>query len=143
MKDLSGEFKGLLFAKFPSMAARDSLVESFKRVSISKDFPQWVKPDLPVFVRAPHSFLFSLKRILVDWNFNKSIVRIDTETNAMKVYDKQILKVTVVEGEMMYEWEEEWRVWAELHDSHEMKELVVRVEKMLQVVGKGMGKKGH
>ena len=53
VEDMHGTFKGMVFAKFSSIQARDEVVEGFKTISISKEHPQWVKPDLPVNVRAP------------------------------------------------------------------------------------------
>ena len=116
VKDTEGIFKGLLFAKFSSLEARDSVVEGFKNISMSKEHTQWVKPDLPAVVRAPQIFLFGFKKMLIDWNFNKGVVKVDTDMNTLVVDGKRVVQVSVHENTMHYVWAEEWQNWPEFQE---------------------------
>ena len=43
---------------------------------------------------------------------------------------------------MQYEWVDEWRDWAELHNDESMKNLKERCSRMVVAGGKGKGKEG-
>ena len=95
-KDPDNNFKGMLFAKFSTTKERDDVVQGFKTISMDREQSQWVKPDLPASIRAPQSFLFGMKRMLVDWSFEKSsIVRVEPDTNILSIRGERVLQVSV------------------------------------------------
>ena len=107
---------------------------------MSKEHSQWVKPDLPAVVRAPQIFLFGLKKMLIDWNFNKGVIKVDTDMNTLVVDGKRVVQVSVHENMMHYVWAEEWRNWPEFQEDQNVQNLKERVSKMVAGSGKGKGK---
>ena len=58
------------------------------------------------------------------------------------MHDKVVLKVSVAEKALVYEWAEDWQAWAELQDHYDHSALKERISKMLEAASKGKGKKG-
>ena len=81
-----------------------------------------------------------MKKTLIDLSFNKSAIKADTDTNALLVDGKQVVRVSVNEGLMHFEWSEEWRDWAEFHEDQTIQSLKDRCSKMVVGSGKGKGK---
>ena len=95
------EFNGLLFAKFSSMAERDTAVEVFRNGKYTcGDFKVWAKIDKPIEGRVPETFLFALKKILISWGFDRKDVRveIDTADKHIIVEGKKIISANVKDG---------------------------------------------
>ena len=62
-----GEFKDMLFLKFTSKDDRDEAIDKFnKHKATAKDDNIWMGPDLPLEQRAVKSFLFGLRKKLVE-----------------------------------------------------------------------------
>ena len=58
-------FKGIIFAKFDTIAERDKVVETFRRLVLKIQSEKvWSNADLPADVRIPKDFLFGLKKYL-------------------------------------------------------------------------------
>jgi len=68
-----GDFKGMLFAKFQSVAQRDVVIAGIRSSTTSTShLKTWAKIDSPLDVRTAEGVLFGFKRMLVDWKFNKN-----------------------------------------------------------------------
>ena len=102
----------------------------------------WAKPDLPVEVRAPESYLFGLKKVLVGWGFAKACVRVDTAERNLKVGGELVVSTSVVGGRLRHAWHGSWATWAELHQSDEVVQLGRRVAEALGRAGGGGKGKG-
>ncbi|CAK0812608.1 unnamed protein product [Prorocentrum cordatum] len=69
---VKGEFNGILFLKFTSKVDRDIAVKTLKEASIQHgSHNAWAKPDLPLDARANQSFLFSAKRMMTEWGYDR------------------------------------------------------------------------
>ena len=121
------EYKGTVFAKFAGPEAATSAVSA-----ISKKRPQckgqqvWAKHDQPIHVRAPLSFLFGLKKLLVspEWEFPKLSIRVNDETASMEYLGKAILKADVSDGGLKLSWLcDEWSQWHELQVDKDFSDL--------------------
>ena len=51
-----------------------------------------------------------------------------------------MLTVSCAEGGLVYEWEEKWKKWEELHGSQEIKALTEKSTKLISGGEKGEGK---
>ena len=69
-------------------------------------------------------------------------MRVDTDTNTLSIRGERVLQVSVHNHMMQYEWVDEWRDWAELHNDESMKNLKERCSRMVAGGGKGKGKEG-
>ena len=68
--------------------------------------------------------MFGLKRVLVEWGFQRASVRVDTDAATVKVGGETAVTVSVIGSNLHCEWGETWRVWRELHESEELKSLL-------------------
>lgn len=83
-----------------------------------------------------------LKKLLVEWGFEKRTVRVEVEgpTKFMKVGGKVVVTSSVVDGELHCEWAEGWKVWEDVHQNEAFIELFKKTEKLLRGRIKGRGK---
>ena len=97
---------------------------------------------MPAEVRAPEKLLFRLKKQLVAWGFERRSVRVDVEgiSKHLKVEGKIVVTVSCVDGSLVFDWIDTWRVWSDLHDSVEFKKLVTECKSLVAGKGKGKGK---
>ena len=104
----------------------------------------WITTDSPIEEQMPRKFLFALKKILIseEWGYDPGCVYADVDGpfKTLKVKRKEVLRVSVVDGELCLLWESAWKNWIELHDSQEMKTLIEKISKMGKGGGKGKGK---
>ena len=143
-----GDYKGILWAKFPSRADRDRAVESMRQANIKHPDGRllWARPDLPAEVRIPESLLFAFKRTLVEWGFARSIVRVDTDTASVKVGGELALTAKSVGEQINCTWRGAWAKWADLHDGPDLKDIVDKAQSAMKNAGggtKGKGKGGE
>ena len=145
-KHAEGSFNGVIFAKFASAVMRDQAVKSFNAMKINlMDKQAFMSPDLPMEVRMQRRVLFGLKKLLVEWQFSKGSVYVDTGNFTLLVEDVLVLKVSVQNFKVSMEWmDERWRTWPDLHDNHEFQVLVESTEENLAAAqvrkSKGKGK---
>ena len=139
-----GDYKGIIWARFPSRADRDRAVESVRQANIKHPDGRalWARPDLPAEVRIPEGLLFGFKRTLVEWGFARSTVRVDTDTSSVKVGGELVLTVKIVGGRINCTWHGAWAEWADLHDSPELKDIVDKAQSAMQNAGRGTKGKG-
>ena len=97
----SGEFKGVLKARFSGPdAATTAITAMMKQRPRCKGKPTWCKHDQPILKRAPLSFLFGLKKELVNWDIPKACTYIDEESATMQVEGAPVLHVCSKKGEL-------------------------------------------
>ena len=74
-----------------------------------------------------------------EWGFAFGSVKyvIDGPSKYLKVERRIVLTVSCTDGGMVYEWEEKWKNWGELHGSPEVKELIEKCTKLLSGRGEG------
>ena len=76
--------KDHVFVRFGSPEAMESAVQTIKEKNMKlKDKFVWSNPDRPAHIRAPNTFLFALKKLLVSWGFGKRSVYVDPDTSSM------------------------------------------------------------
>ena len=105
----SKEFKGVLIAKFTTPAARGQAIHAL-RASLHKPGEDaiWAKEDLPVHVSARKAFLNSLRYQLNKWDFVYDEMDIDAEYTTLTVGSKTVLKLTIAEGKLDFDWCQDW-----------------------------------
>ena len=95
-----GDWKGLLFAKFPTKTERDTAVTKLRQARVEQAEGQtvWAKADKPLEKRVAATFLFGLKKTLVEkWGYSKTIVWVDEEKLTLKVRGELVVTVQVVQ----------------------------------------------
>ena len=134
-----------MFVRFASIPERDAAVAKLNRAKVQVKIdskPVWARADTAVDIRACEVFLWGLKKLLVEWGFEKRTVRVEVEgpTKFMKVGGKMVVTTFVVDGELHCEWAEGWKVWEDLHQNEAFIELFKKAEKMVTGADKGKGK---
>ena len=67
-------------------------------------------------------------------------VEVDGATKYLKVAGKVVVTVSVINGQLHCDWDEEWKGWEDFHKSEDVIILVERMVNMLTAGGKGQGK---
>ena len=89
-------FKGLMFAKFGDTSIRDKFVSKVVVMKPEYEGVQvWSRIKTPPEVRACEVFLSGLKKILVGWGFDQTIIKYDTESTEKTLEIKNEIKVSV------------------------------------------------
>ena len=102
-----GAFKGIVFAKFAKPSDRDSFVDSIRELKRQQpENAMWAAPDQPVDVRTSQGVLFSFKKVLVNWGYNKSAVKVDVEASALSVAGKIIVKACALDHRLTLQWQD-------------------------------------
>ena len=76
-----------MFVKFASEGARDKAIATFNAQRLTNaGKSSFMNPDLPIGRRAPKSFLFGMKRLLVEWGeYQKNSLHVDTDALTLSV----------------------------------------------------------
>ena len=142
IKRKDGIFSGVFYAKFATPGDRIKSLSAMKN-SFSEGGGQgkWANIDLPSDIRAPEAFVTRLKKILLsaEWGFAEGSVwyNIEGPSKYLKVEGKIVLTVSCAEGGLVFEWEEKWKNWEELHGDAEIKALVENSTKLISGGEKG------
>ena len=128
----------MFFCKFGSEEDRDLIVANIKRLVLKiEDTKIWSNPDLPTDVRAPETFLFDLKKMLVEWGYTRESVWVDKPKKTISLGGKMILGVTMDQLEMQLTFGPAW-------ENHlrgaEFTKLVKDAQDKLKSASKGEGK---
>lgn len=79
-----GDFKGQIFAKFPTQVDRDEALKAIRKASLKEGAHEvWAKEDLPVETRASRGILFGLKYLLKSWEIHGA--KVDEETTQLTI----------------------------------------------------------
>ena len=100
-------FRGILFTKFATKTKRDEVVSALRKHLETTIAEVWVKPDLPVRIRAVNGFLLGLKRLMVsdEWKFDRSNVRVDVDVKSLEVGGVEVVKI---DDDLQLMWHPEW-----------------------------------
>ena len=144
-----GPYAGLIFAKCVSPTQRDSILSSIRTLhnSTSSVPKTWAKIDKPLNARTVESTLMAMKRMLVEWEYPRSIVDIDLDTCTLSVGRKETVQVSVDSFSLQLKWVDgEWEKWEELQSSDELADIQSKAQARLDKAKgymankKGMGK---
>ena len=117
----STEFNGILFAKCLSVSQRDQTSAAVRNFGGSSFPKPWANIDQPLDVRTAENTLFAFKRMLVDWGYNASCIRIDKELSTLKVAGTEVIQTAVENHSLKIKWcDGEWENWQELRDKPEL-----------------------
>lgn len=65
---------------------------------------------------------------------------VDDSYNKLVIDNKVIVKVTVVEKNLQFQWADEWAQWTESQDSPELRQIAQKNASVWLKLGKGSGK---
>ena len=139
-------FKGIAFARFSSPDAMAETVSAINSNGIQvKDQPTWSKPERPINERAPISFLFRLKTLMVKWGYAKKSIYVDEDLGTMDICKVRTLEASVKDGVLNLQWiVKDFSTWAELQDNPEFLENMKKCNDSLkssqEAKSKGVGK---
>ena len=152
-------YTGILFAKFGSKSEAIDLIGSISKLGGTfapgkkNEDKIYAKVDKPIEIRTAEGTLFAIKRLLIEWGFSKSCVKIDTESSTLSVAGKTILSVAVDNYALIFKWcDGDWEKWDDLQNSEEFTSLKEESQGRLNKVkdlqgakgkGKGPGKDGE
>ena len=139
-------FNGMLFIKFESETLREDGMRKFNLMKTGlHDAKSYMSADLPVQERVPRSVLFQLKRMLIDWAFQKGSVYVNTDNGTLEVEGAGVAKVYATDYVLKVDWiNPEWENWKELQTDTGFTALIADAQKKLEAakkrVSKGKGK---
>ena len=143
-------FEGIFFARFPDGASMNQAVEYISSQRIKyKGKPAWSGQDRPLQERVPRGFLFGMKRMLVEWGFNKKAINVIDASNTLAVEGEPILTAGVESDTLKMKWlAKSWEEWKDLTEAVQFQDLRKQADskltaaKILNSKGKGKGKPG-
>ena len=151
VKPLEMYYKGDAFTRqlFAEFTDADTIDTISRRMTTDK--PQvaghsiWCKPDRPIEIRTPISFLLGLRWHLVQWGFNKKEVKVKDSEMMMTVGKVPVLQVSVTGTSLTLNWlDQTWQQWEDLQKSEEFSKLITnaneRLAKSMASNTKGKGK---
>ena len=108
----------------------------------------FAKDDLPIDIRMAENCLFQMKRMLATWGYNKSCVKVDTDTDDKKliVAGTEIVQASVKDYKLVLKWSDgKWETWEALQSSEELGAIKKEVQSKLDAaktfgLSKGKGK---
>ena len=128
------------------MPDRDEEINVIKEAQATVGGKQvWAKPDQPFDVRAVESFLFGMKKQLMEGGYSNQQLWVDTSDAAVSVDGAKVMHGNVSAGKFGIQWcNLEWAAWKLLQEAAELKELISKTQVKLDKgggKGKGKGKK--
>ena len=91
-------YKGRLWARFPTVEAMDAAILMFQNKTLmhggGADGKAWCNKDRPHHERTARGFLVGLKRLLVEWKFNKKALQFDDDTMILTVEKSRLSRYT-------------------------------------------------
>ena len=135
-------YNGFVCAKYAAKADKDDSIERLRKAGVYHNGSKaWVDEERPKEERAVRGFLFGLKKILVDWDWQKMSIWADTDTGVIYLGDDAIATVSVKEENILdIKYEEGWEEYLRDPAVDALKE---SSQKKLSAGGKkGAGKKG-
>ena len=120
----ASNYSGVLFAKCGSPAERSTLISTVNNTASVGNTGKktFAKVDMPFDVRSAEGAALSFKRMLTDWGFSKSCIKVDSNAthSSIKFAGKEIAKVSVKDFVLTLEWADgEWETWGDLISSSE------------------------
>ena len=137
-------FVGLVFVKCGSPTDKDKLLSSITEVAKPtahlKTKNLFAKPDQPMDIRMAESCLLRMKRMLGDWGYNKTCIKVEGDfSKTLSVAGKIIVKAVVQDYKLVLQWTDgEWESWQDLQSSQELSTIKEEVQGKL-TAAKEMG----
>ena len=108
----------------------------------------WAKIVQPFDIRIAENTLFALKRMLVDWEYDKGCIHVDREARTLSVSGTRVLEVAVEDHILKMKWcDGEWEKWEDLQSAQELatikkdtQEKLDRAKSSTSTGSKGKGK---
>ena len=136
-----GDFKGLVFTKFPSQTDRAEAVKALKKAGLKENGREvWAKEHLPVEIRAPKGLFLGLKHLLNGWEIHGA--KVSEEMTELKVGTEPVLSVTISNNKLDIIWASAWGEWKELVEDPDVLQLIEKAKQMVERVpmkSKGKG----
>ena len=138
-----GEFGGVCFAKFDSESSRDTVLTHFRAANVQHGACQrvWYAPDKPFEHRVKSSFLFAIRKQLLEWGFEKRCLWVDTDKFEITWSGELVAAAVLQDGKFETQFGEGWH---EFLDEGVLQELLTKAttscDKFSQFAGKGKGK---
>ncbi|CAE8620531.1 unnamed protein product [Polarella glacialis] len=138
----SGDFRGILFARFKNSSDRDKAVVLLRGAGLNHSGNDvWAKEDLPIQTRSTKAFLFGLKRVLKTWGFSN--IHVDDNFKYITVGTEVVATDGCMEDQLLIKWHDAWSKWQEFQSSVEVGNLVQTATEMMNRArhkGKGAAK---
>ena len=106
-----GDFKEIVFGRFPPQKQRDEAVKSFaakKYVSPENGKRIWMSPDRPLEIRAQLGVLYAVKSQLLAWKFTRPSLWVDEHTKTLLWNSGMVLRVNVDGSLLQAEFGDTW-----------------------------------
>ena len=119
----SAQFSGIAFAKCSSIEHRNAVMTCINTIPAADGKKTFAKPDQPFAIRTAEGAAIAFKKMLMNWNFPKSIIKIETNSNYSNIFylAKKILDISIKDFELKLEWADgEWESWTDLQTSPEL-----------------------
>ncbi|CAK0828338.1 unnamed protein product, partial [Prorocentrum cordatum] len=105
-------FNGVAFGKYSSAVERDAAVEAVRKASLEYGGQKVrTKPGQPLETRALQSVLFGVKKMLIDWGFDKKSLWADASTMSLSRGGDLVIKMTGDNKTPTIEYGVEWETY--------------------------------
>ena len=111
-------------------------------VSVAIGKATWSMADQPLERRVPETFLFSLKKQLVAWDFSRQQIRVCTDRLTLEVDGTCVVSACVKDKSLILDWDPAWLAWSDFSQSAELAALKTRAADVLARSTASKGKKG-
>ena len=139
-----GDFRGFLYAKYETKAMRDTSVERLRRASLTRNGSRvWATEHKPYDQRVPQSFLFGLKRLMVEWGDSPKAVWVNTDAEPYELTCNRepVVSATVKDGKLEVTYEPDWEEYLNDPKLTTLRQTCdEQLKKALKYGGKGKGK---
>ena len=100
----------------------------------------WIVSSAPLHIRVSHSFLLSLRYLLIQWGYSKSQVRVDDQAMILKIDGEECCSAFSFESEFKVIWQGQFESWIDLqNDGEVLKWSDTAKSKLRRAGGKGKG----
>ena len=100
----------------------------------------WAKPDQALEPRVLQSFLFAVKRLLVDWGFEKRSLWVDTDAGTLWLGDEVVVAACVRDRRLALDYGTDWQDYLSSPDWRELEETANQKLSKGGAATKGVGK---
>ena len=103
----------------------------------------WAKIVQPFDIRIAGNTLIALKRMLVDWEYDKGCIHVDHEARTLSVSGTKVLEVAVEDHILKMKWcDGEWEKWEDLQSAQELATIKKDTQEKLDRAKSSTGSKG-
>eukprot|EP00973_Karenia_brevis_P006607 898000-Karenia_brevis.AAC.1 len=105
-----GDFKGMIWLKFSSEDARNFVVQSIGKARLFHgDNAIWINKDRAIEERCQCSFLYAVKKLLVQWSFSKNSLWVDEDGMTLQWNDQMVASTHVIDGQLRIDFGDTWQ----------------------------------